>query len=191
MKQVTINGSVRATGSKADIRAVRNEGRVPCVAYGNGIENIAFSVDAKDLQTLTNTPYSHIVNLVVDGKEILSTLHDVQYDPITDAAIHADFLAISEDKPVAIQVPVVITGNSEGVKAGGKLAVSCRKLRIQGLVKDLPDELKVDITNLKIGKRINAGDLSYDNITIISPKATIICAVKNTRNAVAEESAEE
>ena len=192
MKHLTITGSKRTVGRKADVRQVRSEGKVPCVVYGNGVENTSFAVDAKELQTLTNTPYCHIVDLDVDGTKFTALLHDVQYHPVNDNALHADFLAVANDKPVVVEVPVIITGNSVGVKAGGKLQVSRRKLRISGLLEDLPDDLTVDVTPLAIGKRITAGDLKFDKITIVNPKATIICTCLSTRNAVAaaEEAAE-
>ena len=174
------------------MREVRAAGKVPCVVYGNGVENISFAVDEKELKNLTHTPYCHIVDLDVDGQKFIALLHEVQYHPVTDRALHADFLAVSESKPVVVEVPVIITGNSVGVRAGGKLQVSRRKLKISGLIKDLPDDLTVDVTPLAIGKRITAGDLKFDNISIVNPKATIICSCLSTRNAVAaaEESSE-
>lgn len=192
MKHLAISGSKRAVGRKADVREVRAAGKVPCVVYGNGVENISFSVDEKELKNLTHTPYCHIVDLDVDGQKFIALLHEVQYHPVTDRALHADFLAVSESKPVVVEVPVIITGNSVGVRAGGKLQVSRRKLKISGLIKDLPDDLTVDVTPLAIGKRITAGDLKFDNISIVNPKATIICSCLSTRNAVAaaEESSE-
>ena len=192
MKHLAISGSKRTVGRKADVREVRAAGKVPCVVYGNGAENISFAVDEKELKNLTHTPYCHIVDLDVDGQKFTALLHEVQYHPVTDRALHADFLAVSESKPVVVEVPVIITGNSVGVRAGGKLQVSRRKLRISGLIKDLPDDLTVDVTPLAIGKRITAGDLKFDNISIVNPKATIICSCLSTRNAVAaaEESSE-
>ena len=190
MKHLTISGSKRTVGRKADVRQVRSEGKVPCVVYGNGVENISFAVDAKDLQSLTNTPYCHIVDLDVDGTKITALLHEVQYHPVNDKALHADFLAVDNNKPVVVEVPVIITGNSVGVKAGGKLQVSRRKLKISGLIENLPDDLTVDVSPLAIGKRITAGDLKFDNITIVNPKATIICSCLSTRNAVAAAEAE-
>lgn len=192
MKHLAISGSKRTVGRKADVREVRVAGKVPCVVYGNGVENISFAVDEKELKNLTHTPYCHIVDLDVDGQKFTALLHEVQYHPVTDKALHADFLAVSESKPVVVEVPVIITGNSVGVRAGGKLQVSRRKLRICGLIKDLPDDLTVDVTPLAIGKRITAGDLKFDNIAIVNPKATIICSCLSTRNAVAaaEESSE-
>ena len=194
MKHLTISGSKRTTGRKADVREIRKEGKVPCVVYGNGVENISFAVEEKALKSLTDTPYCHIVDLDVDGQKFTALLHEVQSHPVNDRALHADFLAVDSKKPVVVEVPVLITGNSVGVRAGGKLQVSRRKLKISGLIDKLPDDLTVDVTPLAIGKRITAGDLKFDNITIVNPKATIICSCQSTRNAVAateEEAASE
>ena len=128
MKHLTLSGSKRTFGRKADVREVRAAGKVPCVVYGNGVENTAFSVEEKALKTLTDTPYCHIVDLDIDGTKHTALLHAVQYHPVNDRALHADFLAVSDKKPVVVEVPVIITGNSAGVRAGGKLQVSRRKL---------------------------------------------------------------
>ena len=185
MKHYSIAGTVRTTGTKADIREVRNAGRVPCNFYGNGVENVAFSVDEKDFLALVSQPASFIIDLDIDGKVSTAVLREVQYHPVTDRPLHIDFVAVTEDKPITIDVPVHIFGNSEGVRQGGKLTVNVRKLRVSALMADLPDELPVDITTLKLGKRINAGDLHYDKVNIVTPKTAIVCAVKATRNAVA------
>lgn len=185
MKHLTLSGSKRTFGRKADVREVRAAGKVPCVVYGNGVENTAFAVEEKALKTLTDTPYCHIVDLDIDGTKHTALLHAVQYHPVNDRALHADFLAVSDKKPVVVEVPVIITGNSAGVRAGGKLQVSRRKLKICGLINDLPDDLTVDVTPLAIGKRITAGDLKFDKISIVNPKATIIVSCLSTRNAAA------
>lgn len=179
-----MKGELRSLGKKSDLKKMRKEGKVPCVVYGNKMENLIFSVTAKDLKTITHTPKSYLINLEIDGKNYLSIFHQVQYHPLTDEALHVDFLAISSDKPVVIDVPVVIEGNSEGVKQGGRLMVSTRKLKVSAPVDLLPDQLTVDITNLQLGKTIVAGDLSFEGIQIVSPKSTIICAVKMTRAAL-------
>ena len=182
MKHSELKGVLREVGTKATEKSIRKQGLVPCNIYGSGIQNVLFTVSAKDLKALTHTPNSYIVDLGLDnGQKFTAVLHEVQWHPVTDEALHVDFLAVTEDKPVVINVPVVITGHSEGVKLGGKLLVSTRKLRVSALMKDLPDSLEVDITELKIGKQIVAGDLHYDNISIVSPKATIICSVRATR----------
>ena len=187
MKQISIKGSARVAGNKQAVKTLRREGLVPCNIYGNGAENALFSVSAKDLKLITDTPNSYIVELDIDGVKKLAVLHEVQYHPLTDEALHVDFLAVDPKKPVVISVPVVVTGHSEGVKLGGKLLVSTRKLRISALLENLPDTLEVDSTPLGIGKQIVAGDLKYEGVTIVSPKATIICSVRPTRASAAAE----
>ena len=182
MKHIEVKGQVREAGNKAAVKAVRRAGHVPCNIYGLGMENVLFTIDAQDLKTITHTPNSYIINLELnDGKKFFAVLHEVQYHPVTDEALHVDFLAVCEDKPVTIEVPVIVTGHSEGVKMGGKLLVSSRKLRVSAMMDKLPDVLEVDSTHLMIGKQIVAGDLNYDGVTIVSPRATIICSVRPTR----------
>ena len=182
MKHIELKGQVREAGNKAAVKAVRRAGQVPCNIYGLGIENILFTIDAQDLKTITHTPNSYIIDLELnDGKKLYAVLHEVQYHPVTDEALHVDFLAVCEEKPVTIEVPVIVTGHSEGVKMGGKLLVSSRKLRVSAMMDKLPDVLEVDSTHLMIGKQIVAGDLNYDGVTIVSPRATIICSVRPTR----------
>ena len=182
MKHIELKGQIREAGNKAAVKAVRRAGQVPCNIYGLGMENILFTIDAQDLKTITHTPNSYIIDLELnDGKKFFAVLHEVQYHPVTDEALHVDFLAVCEDKPVTIEVPVIVTGHSEGVKMGGKLLVSSRKLRVSAMMNNLPDVLEVDSTNLRIGKQIVAGDLNYEGVTIVSPKATIICSVRPTR----------
>ena len=182
MQHIELNGQVRVAGNKASVKAIRREGLVPCNIYGLGMENILFNIDAKDLKTITHTPNSYIIDLKLsDGRNGYAVLHEVQYHPVSDEPLHVDFLFVTEDKPVTIEVPVIVTGHSEGVKMGGKLLVSSRKLRVSAMMHNLPDVLEVDSTNLRIGKQIVAGDLNYEGVTIVSPKATIICSVRPTR----------
>ena len=182
MKHIELKGQVREAGNKAAVKAVRSAGQVPCNIYGLGMENILFTIDAQDLKTITHTPNSYIIDLQLsDGRNGYAVIHEVQYHPVSDEPLHVDFLFVSEDKPVTIEVPVLVTGHAEGVKMGGKLLVSSRKLRVSAMMDKLPDILEVDSTPLKIGKQIVAGDLNYDGVTIVSPKATIICSVRPTR----------
>ncbi len=185
MKTFKLQGKPREVSNKQATKVLRRNFDVPCVLYGNGIEkNILFSVNAKELQQISHTPNSYIVELEVAGKSYLSVFHAAQYHPLTDEPLHVDFLSVTETKPVSINVPIVITGNSEGVREGGKLILTTRKLKISADLKNLPDTITVDITGLKMGKTIVAGDLKYDNIQILTPKTTIICAVKLTRAAI-------
>ncbi len=181
MQHIELKGQVREAGNKAAVKAIRRAGLVPCNIYGLGIENVLFTIDAQDLKNLTHTPNSYIVDLELGDKKMFAVLHEVQYHPVTDEALHVDFLTVSEDKPVTIEVPVKVVGHSEGVKMGGKLLVSSRKLRVSAMMNNLPDVLEVDSTHLMIGKQIVAGDLNYEGVTIVSPKATIICSVRPTR----------
>ena len=182
MKHIELKGQLREAGSKAAVKAVRRAGQVPCNIYGNGIENVLFTVDSQDLKTITHTPNSYIINLELsNGTTMYAVLHEVQYHPVSDEALHVDFIAVNEEKPITIEVPVKVTGHSEGVKMGGKLLVSSRKLRVSAMMNNLPDVLEVDSTHLMIGKQIVAGDLNFEGVSIVSPKATIICSVRPTR----------
>ncbi|MDY6278312.1 MAG: 50S ribosomal protein L25 [Bacteroidales bacterium] len=183
MKHFELKGQLRQVGNKATIKALRAQGLVPCNLYGQGIENVLFTVDAKELKGLTHTPASFIVDLVLGDKKYTAVVHELQFHPVEDLCLHVDFLAVSEDKPIAIMVPLNITGHAAGVQAGGKFVKNVRELRISALMKDLPDQLDIDITKLGIGENIVAGDLQIENVTILSPKSTIICGVKATRQS--------
>lgn len=192
MQHFELKGQTRKVGNKAVIKAFRKEGLVPCNLYGCGMENILFTVSTKELKALTNTPNSFIVDLVLDGgSKYTAVLHEIQWHPVTDECLHIDFLAVNDEKPIAINVPIVITGHAIGAQQGGKFFQSSRKVRVSALMANLPDEVTVDITNVGLDKTIKAGDLKIDKVSVISDKDMIICGVKSTRNSVAvEETAE-
>lgn len=186
MKHFELNGQIRTSEGKAAIKALRKEGLVPCNLYGQGIENVLFTVSEKDLKGLTHTPASYIVDIKLsDGTAHTAVLHETQWHPVKENCLHADFLKVSEDKPVAIKVPINISGHAVGAQAGGKFVQSQRALRVSGLLKDLPDTLDVDITPLHIGERIVAGDIKLDGVTMLSPKDMIVCSVRQTRQSQA------
>lgn len=192
MKHFELKGQIREIGNKATIKAFRAQGLVPCNLYGPGVENVHFTVTDKDLKALLSSPASYIIDLVLDnGKKFTAVEHELQFHPVKDNCLHADFLAVNEEKPVAINVPIKIEGHAVGVQAGGKFSQKVRDLKVSALMKNLPDELVVNISDLQIGKRIVAGDLSYDNVTILSPKTTIICTVKASRQSAAAAAAAE
>lgn len=183
MQHFELNGQTRQAGNKAAIKALRAEGLVPCNLYGCGVENVLFTVNAKELKALTNTPASYIVDLVLDGsKKFTAVLHELQWHPVTDICLHVDFLAVNETKPIAIEVPLVITGHAVGVQKGGKFFQNRRSVRVSALLNNLPDNITVDITSLDVEKKLKAGDIKVDNVAVISDKDTIICGVKATRN---------
>ena len=182
MQTLKIEATPRADFGKKASRAIRREGQVPCVLYGGG-ETVSFSVDAKALKPLIYTPNSYIVELTIGGKTEKAVMREVQFHPVREEILHIDFYRVQEGKPVAISIPVRLTGNSEGVKQGGKLILSKRKVRISATMENLPDEIVVDVTTLGLGKSIFVGDLQYDNITLLTPASTAVCAVKMTRAA--------
>ena len=181
MKHFALSGEIREKGNKAVIKAFRRQGLVPCNLYGAGMDNVLFTVKEKELQGLTHTPASYIVDLNLGGKVYTAVAHEYQWHPVDDNCLHVDFLAVDETKPIAINVPLNIFGHPVGVQAGGKFVQVSRSLKVQALMKDLPDQLDVDVTPLELDKRLTAGDLKYDGIKILSDKNTIICRVKTTR----------
>lgn len=183
MKHFELKGQLRETGNKAAIKALRQQGLVPCNLYGLGLKNVLFTVDAKDLKGLTHTPASYIVDLELGKDKYTAVVHELQFHPVADNCLHVDFLAVNETKPIAINVPLNITGHAVGVQAGGKFVKNVRELRVCALMKNLPDQIDVDITNLGIEQNIVAGDLNIENVTILNPKSTIICGVKATRQS--------
>lgn len=191
MKHFELNGQIREVGNKAVIKAFRREGLVPCNLYGKGVDNVLFTVNEKDLKGLLFTPASFIVDLKLsNGKSYTAIMHELQFHPVDDNCLHIDFLAVTADKPIAIDVPITITGHAVGVQAGGKFTQVSRKLRVSAKMENLPDELTVDITNLGLDKSISAGELHFEGVTILSPKTTVICRVKSTRQMLAAAKAE-
>ncbi|MDR0754093.1 MAG: 50S ribosomal protein L25/general stress protein Ctc [Prevotellaceae bacterium] len=184
MKTIKLNGQPRTDLGKKNSKVLRKQELIPCILYGNKAENKNFVLVEKELKELVYTPFSYIVEIAIEGKLHTCILKDIQFHPVTDKILHIDFLNVDENKPVAIEIPVKITGHSEGVKQGGKLHILNRKIKVSALLKDLPDELPVDITNLQLGKSISVGDLSFDKLNILTPKLNIICSVKVTRAAM-------
>ena len=149
MKHFALKGEIRQKGNKAVIKAFRRQGLVPCNLYGQGIDNILFTVDEKELKGLTHTPASYIVDLDLGGKKYTAVAHEYQWHPVEDNCLHVDFLAVNETKPIVIAVPLHITGHPKGVQAGGKFTQHARSLKICALMKDLPDQLDVTSTRLR------------------------------------------
>jgi len=188
MKSVQLSGSPRANVGKTDAAALRAKGMVPCVIYGGG-EQIHFSADTRHFKDIIFTPETNLVNVVVDGKTYQTILQEAQFHRISDKLIHADFLLVNDSKPVTVKLPVKTVGQSEGVKAGGKLNLKLRKLKVRGLISKLPDSIELNIEKLAIGKSISAGDIHIDGITLLHPKNISVVSVDTTRNVVTVEEA--
>ena len=180
MQTINLKAVARPDFGKAAAKAVRRQGMIPCSLCGNG-ETVAFSVDAKAVKPLIYTPNSYIVEFDFDGKTEKAVMREVQFHPVREEILHIDFYRVVEGKPVAIAVPVRLTGTAEGVKVGGKLALSARKLTVSGMLDKLPDEIVVDVTSLGVGKTIFVGDLQFEGLKFLTPATAAVCAVRVTR----------
>lgn len=190
MKSLTIQGKKRESVGKASTRELRNAEQVPCVVYGKG-EPVHFSADKRAFKGLVYTPEAHIVDLALDGASpVKCILQDIQFHPVTDEILHADFFAISDDKPVTMSIPVRLEGRSRGVMAGGVLRFNLRRLDIKAIPANLPDEVVVDISELKIGSKTYIKDIKTEDYTFMHPDNAVVCMVRTSRTAVAEEEEE-
>ncbi|HLW07101.1 MAG TPA: 50S ribosomal protein L25/general stress protein Ctc [Marinilabiliaceae bacterium] len=190
MKTIEIKAFKRKDLGKKATQELRKQGNVPSVLYG-GEEIVHFYTSRIDFGKLLYTADVHLIDLNVEGKTYKAIIKELQFHPVTDEVIHVDLLQVFEDKPVVMEIPVKLKGLAKGVKAGGKLSLELRKLRVKALVKDLPNELVIDITNLGIGKTIQVGSLDYPNLEILNTKHAVVVAVKVARAAVVEEDEEE
>jgi large subunit ribosomal protein L25 len=182
MKTVSMSGSLRENVGKKDAKKHRNEGKVPCVLYG-GSKQIHFTIEEKPFSGIIFTPEVYIIKIIVDGSEYSAVLQDVQYHPVTDKILHADFLEVLPGKPVTIAIPVKIEGSAPGVLKGGKLHKKIRKLKVKAMVEDLPDSIVISIDNLEIGDSVRVRDISYKNLEFLDVPASEVVGVKTARGA--------
>ncbi|MDC8005967.1 50S ribosomal protein L25/general stress protein Ctc [Aureisphaera galaxeae] len=191
MKSITINGSQRESVGKASTKALRNAGKVPCVVYG-GEAPIHFSADEIAFKDLVYTPNVHTVVVALeDGTKVECILQDIQFHPVTDRILHIDFYQIFDDKEVTMNIPVKLVGNSRGVRNGGVLRIVNRKLRVKALPQDLPDFIEVDITEMRIGAKMYVTAVEQEKFKIMHSDNAVICQVRTSRTAVADEDEEE
>ena len=189
MKSIEIKGSLRTETGKKATHSLRQNNGVPCVLYGmqkdeNGNQVAThFTVTVDGLRKLVYTPHIYVVDLNIDGKIVNAIMKDIQFHPVTDAILHVDFLQINEENPIVMEVPVKLEGLAEGVKAGGKLALQMRKLKVKALYNAIPERLTIDVTALGLGKTIKVGELHYEGLELINAKEAVVCAVKLTRAA--------
>lgn len=179
MKVVSLNGSLRENVGKKDARKLRSLNMVPCILYG-GKEQIHFALDEKYFQKLLNTPEVCYVDIKLNNKNYLTKIQDVQFHPITDKVIHADFLELT-DKQVTMNIPLRIKGNSPGVMRGGKLIKNRRNVTIKAKPDDMPEFLDIDISNLDIGDLIKVKDIKSDSFKILLEPETFLVKIAKTR----------
>ena len=188
MKTIEIKAFPREHFGKKSTNSLRAEDNVPCVMYMEK-ENLHFYAHENAFRGLVYTPDVFLVNLEVAGKSYKAVMKEIQFHPVSDRLQHIDFMQVSEDKPVTIDIPLKISGESSGVKAGGKLRVKRRTLKVKGLTKYIPDHMTIDITGLGIGQSVKIGDLNYENLDIIDNKRAMIVAVEVSRVSLKEEEA--
>ena len=182
MKTIEIKGSFRTELGKKSSKELRKSGNVPCVIYGKE-KNIHFFAHENSFKNLVYTHAAHLVKLNIDDKEYKAVLKDMQFHPVKDNILHADFIEIHDNKPVVINIPIKVSGDSVGVIAGGKLSIKRRTLKVKGLADDLPEALPINITDLKIHEGIKVGELSYDKIELLDPKKSMVLTIATSRVA--------
>jgi large subunit ribosomal protein L25 len=182
MKTFKLEGASRTGTGKKAAKALRKESLVPCVLYG-GEEVKHFTVTKEGIRKLIYTPEVQLVDLTIDGKASKAILQDSQYHPVSDELLHVDFMEIFDNKPIIVAIPVVLEGLAEGVRAGGKLSLEMRKLKVKGLYKDMPEKLTINVAPLELGKTIQVGTLSFPKLELLNAKDNVVCAVKLTRAA--------
>ena len=207
MKTFVLEGNVREDLGKKAARQLRKSGFIPAVLNGGAIVTLPyegklaageklveiengrgiivtdFAVTPESVRKLVYTPDIFAVDLTIGEKKVKAVLKDIQFHPVKDVILHMDFLEVSEDKPIVMDVPVKLEGHAEGVKAGGKLQLSMKKLRVKALYNKIPERLVINIDNLGLGKTLQIGELHFDGLELMNAKNAVVCAVNLTRAA--------
>lgn len=187
MKEIVVNGQKRTETGKKASKMMRKEGLVPCNLYGekkgeNGLpEAMAFTVSMSELRKIVYTPHIYVINLIIDGESHTAVLKELQFHPVTDALLHVDFYEVNDQKPITIGIPVKLNGLAQGVRDGGRINLSIRKINVTAPYQAIPEHLDIDVTNLRLGKSIKVGELSFEGLELATPAEVIVCSVKTTR----------
>ena len=199
MKEINVTGQKRNDLGKKASKLLRKEGLIPCNIYGEKKDEngkpvaVSFACPMSELRKVVYTPHIYVINLIIDGESHTAVMKELQFHPVTDALLHADFYEVNDQKPITIGIPVKLTGLAQGVRDGGRMNLSIRKINVTAPYQVIPEHLDVDVTELKIGKSIKVGDLSYEGLELATSKAVVVCSIKMTRNAqlAAQAAAEE
>ena len=187
MKEITLEGTKRAETGKKATKLLRKEGMVPCNVYGekrgeDGLPvALSFAVSERELRKIVYTPHIYVINLVIDGESHTAVLKELQFHPVTDAVLHVDFYEVNDQKPITIGIPVKLNGLAQGVRDGGRINLSIRKINVTAPYQDIPEHLDIDVTSLQLGKSIKVGDLHFEGLELATPADVIVCSVKATR----------
>ena len=190
MKTAQLSGSLRANVGKKDATLLRNEGRVPCVLYGQG-DQTHFSVKRVDIDKIVFSPEVYQVALDIEGKKAMGIIRELQQHPTKDTIQHVDFYELNDAKVVSVKLPVRLVGSARGVLAGGRLMQVFRTLSCVGLPSAIPDAITLDISTLKIGQSFRVNSISIPGITFLDPANAVVVSVKMARGAVKPADTEE
>ena len=188
MKEIKLSGQKRNDLGKKASRLMRKEGLVPCNLYGEKKENgipvaLSFASPMSELRKLVYTPNIYGVELTIDGEKHLAIMKDLQFHPTTDALLHVDFYEVTEEKEIIMGVPVKLAGLAQGVRDGGRMNMSIRKINVKAPFNKIPEFLSIDVTALRLGKAIKVGQLSFEGLELVTPKEVVVCSIKATRNS--------
>ncbi|MDE7179870.1 MAG: 50S ribosomal protein L25 [Muribaculaceae bacterium] len=207
MKKFQLNAQPRTELGKKSVKALRKEGKIPAVINGGALVELPFTgtlkdgqklveidskrglittdivVNAEDVRKLVYTPDIFEVDINLNGEEVKAVMKDLQFQPVKDTLLHIDFLQVYPDKPIVMEVPVQIEGHAEGVKAGGKLVLSMRKLKVKAPYTEIPERLVINVDSLGLGKSLAVGDLHFEGLELMNAKNAVVCAVQLTRAA--------
>lgn len=196
MLEISVSGQKRSDLGKKASKETRKQGLIPCNVYGiekgeNGLPKAeSIVIPFTELRKVVYSPNVYVVNLNIEGTEKKAIIKELQFHPVTDALLHVDFLEITEEKPVTVGIPVKLTGHAAGVKAGGRLALLVRQIKVKASYTKIPQELVIDVTNLELGKSIKVGQLSFEGLEFATSKEVNVCSVQMTRAARAAAMAE-
>ena len=196
MKEINVTGQKRTDLGKKASKTLRKEGLVPCNLYGQATADgkpvaMSFACPMTELRKVVYTPHIYVINLVIDGESHTAIMKELQFHPVTDALLHVDFLKVNDQKPITIGIPVKLVGLAQGVRDGGRMNLSIRKINVTAPYQQIPEHLDVDVTALKIGKSIKVGELSYEGLELTTGKDVIVCSIKMTRAAMSAAAAAE
>ena len=197
MKEIEVTGKKRSTIGKKSSKNLRKEGFIPCNLYGeakdeNGAPKaLAFTCPMNELRKIVYTPHIYVINLIIDGESHPAILKELQFHPVTDALLHVDFYEVTDEKPITIGIPVKLTGLAQGIRDGGRMNLSIRKINVTAKYQDIPEHLDIDVTDLKIGKSIKVGDLHFEGLEMATSKEVVVCSIKATRKSNAASKAED
>ncbi|EGC19212.1 50S ribosomal protein L25/general stress protein Ctc [Prevotella multiformis] len=202
MKEIKVSGQKRTDLGKKASKLLRKEGLVPCNLYGEAHKDgkpvaVSFAAPMAELRKVVYTPHIYVIELVIDGESHTAVLKELQFHPVTDALLHIDFYEVNDQKPITIGVPVKLSGLAQGVRDGGRMNMSIRKINVKAPYQQIPEHLDIDVTGLQLGKSIKVGELSFEGLELVTPKEVVVCSIKATRNSIqaaaaaeAEEAAE-